>query len=71
MHGSLNKQQKVFWKQEKFNNCLKAIKLVDYPTFSDNVIENIETQKRIKSDKFIYFFSKQYFIKKKCFFNSI
>lgn len=68
MIESLRKQEKVFWDKNQLANSKKYIKIVDYPTFSDHVIEDIETQKRIKSDKFVYFFSKPIFNKKKDIF---
>lgn len=68
MIESLRKQKKVFWQKEKLKKSKKIIKLVDYQAFTDHVLEDMERKKRIKSDKFIYFFSKPVFNKKKDIF---
>lgn len=68
MIKSLIKQKKDFWDIRKFKNSKKAIKLVDYKKFDYCFTEYIERQKIIKSNKFIYFFSKPVFNKKKDIF---
>ena len=68
MIKSLRKQKKIFWNKKKLMNSKKYIQIVDYPIFSDNIIEDLERQKRIKSEKFIYFFSKPIFNQKKDIF---
>lgn len=68
MIESLRKQEKVFWNKKKLMKSKKNIRIVDYPIFSDNVIEDIERQKRIKSENFIYFFSLPVFNKEKDIF---
>ena len=68
MIESLNKQKKEFWKKNKFIKSKKTIQLVDYLKFDNHFSEDFERQKRIKSDKFVYFFSKPVFNKRKDIF---
>lgn len=68
MIKTLKNQKKEFWDINKFKNSKKNIQLVDNIKFDDQLTEDIERQKRIKSDKFVYFFSKPVFNKKKDIF---
>lgn len=68
MMNSLSKQKKEFWEYRKFKKSKKIIQIVDYLKFDDRFSEDIERQKRIKSDKFIYFLSKPVFNKRKKIF---
>lgn len=68
MIQSIQKKSKSFWENRKFNSFKKTVKIVDYLKFDDRLTEDIERQKRIKEDKFVYFISKPVFNKNKDIF---
>ena len=68
MLNAVINQRNEFWKLTKITKSKKTIKLVEFPLFFDNLAEDSERQKRMKSDNFVYFFSKPVFNKKKDIF---
>lgn len=68
MSQSLSYQKKYLWSEKEFKKLNKKIQILDYPFFYDRLSEDVEMQKRIKEDKFVYFFSKPVFNKNKDIF---
>lgn len=65
MIKSLKDQKEELWDSKKMNNSRIVVQLVDLPKFDNNLLEDLERQKRFKSDYFIYTFSNPVFNKKK------
>jgi len=68
MIKELSKQKKGFWEKKDFIKNQEFIQLVDFSTFYNPFVKDKEIQERIKKEKFVYFFSKPLFNRKKDIF---
>ena len=57
MVNSLKTQKKQLWEIQNFNDSKKIIKVIDFPFFEKSNSQGEEMKKRLKTDKFVYFFS--------------
>ncbi len=68
MVNSLKTQKKQLWETQNFNESKKIIKVIDFPFFDAPNSKGEEMKKRLKTDKFVYFFSTPIFNKKEDIF---
>lgn len=68
MIKSTQKKKKINWSNNDFKKSKRIIKLVDSLKFDNKIDEDIDLQKRVKEENFIYYFSKPVFNKKRDIF---